>query len=364
MVKLAIIGLGAVTNNMHLPAYAQLKDCVQVVGSCDVSAATRVAMAHKWALSQVFDNPEEMLKKTRPDIVAICTPPALHCEQTLLALRFGCHVFCEKPLAENLAQADAMIAAAEGAARLIVVNNQFPCMNIHRTAKETIGSPEFGRLLFLYAWQTFRPTEATEHGWRGQMERRLGFEFGIHVFDLARYFFDDEPTRVYAVMPQPIPGGPADVLNIVSLEFADGRAAAIVLDRLSKGPERYLNMRLDGEFAAIQTAIGGQVRFEIGLHTRERKPFAGLHFVKGGRALLQNGNYSRVLAQDDLNPFARATAVHLRNFVRALEQGELPRGHAAENRHSLAIVCAAYDSAATGQPAEMRLYAPAKPAPC
>jgi predicted dehydrogenase len=364
MVKLAIIGLGAVTNHMHLPAYARLKDCVQVVGGCDVSAERRVAMARKWALSQVFDNPEEMLEKTRPDIVAICTPPALHCAQTLLALGFGCHVFCEKPLAESLSQADAMIATAERAARLIVVNNQYPCMNIHRTAKETIGAPEFGRLLFLHAWQTFRPTEATERGWRGQMERRLGFEFGIHVFDLARYFFDDEPTRVYAVMPQPIPGVHTDVVNIVSLEFADGRAASIVLDRLSKGPERYLNMRLDGEFAAIQTSIGGQVRFELGLHTKERKPFAGFHFVKGGRALLQNGTDSRVLAKDDINPFAGATAVHLRNFVRALGHGELPRGHAAENRHSLAIVFAAYDSAATGQPVEMRLYTPARLASC
>src|SRR5260370_27835353 len=45
-----------------------------------------------------------------------------------------------------------------------------------------IGSSEFGRLLFLQAWQSFRPTDHTEAGWRGELKRRLCFEFGIYVF--------------------------------------------------------------------------------------------------------------------------------------------------------------------------------------
>ena len=63
-------------------------------------------------------------------------------------------------------------------------------------------------------------------------------------------------------MPNPLGIARCDVVNVISLEFPDGRAASIVLDRLSKGPERYLDMRLDGEFASIHTSIGGLVRFE------------------------------------------------------------------------------------------------------
>ena len=122
-----------------------------------------------------------------------------------------------------------------------------------------IGSPEFGRLLFLQAWQTFHPTHDTETGWRGELQQRLCFEFGVHVFELARYFFESEPIMISAQMPQPEFNKHCDTLNLISLEFADGRAASIILNRLSKGPERYLDMRLDGELASIHTSIGGSI---------------------------------------------------------------------------------------------------------
>src|SRR5260370_6765015 len=189
MIRVAIIGLGAVTRNIHLPAYAQLGRKVSVVAGCDPDSAGRSFLRSKYQFAQTYDNPDQMIAETKPDLVSICTPPFLHHEQTLLALSHGCHVFCEKPMAESLDQADEIIEAAERANRLVVINNQFPYMKIHLAAKKKIGSPEFGRLLFLHARQTFRPTETTEAAWRGEMPRRLCFEFGVHVFELIRFFF-------------------------------------------------------------------------------------------------------------------------------------------------------------------------------
>jgi len=360
MIRMAIIELGAVTRDIHLPAYSQIRDRMREVGACDLDNAARGLVRKKWPLAEVFDNPREMIEKSGPDFVAICTPPALHHEQTLMALDYGCHVFCEKPLTESLRQADEIIQAAETAQRFVVVNNQFPYMNIHMAAKKLIGVPEFGQLLFLSAWQTFRPTANTEAGWRGQLERRVCFEFGIHVFELLRFFFGDTPVKVMAHMPNPLGSMKSDVINIISVEFSDGRAAVIVLDRLSKGPERYLDMRLDGEFASIHTSIGGRVGLRAGLHTREKRPFIGLDFVQGGKAVLQNGNRETVIAKDGINPFASATAVHLRNFIDAVHCGETPRGTAKDNRNTLALMFAAYDSAQLGKPVEMTEYAPEK----
>jgi D-apiose dehydrogenase len=357
MIRIAIIGLGAVTRNIHLPAYSQLKDRMSVVGACDPDSAARTYVREKWHLTEVYENPGEMIAKTEPDIVAICTPPALHHEQTLMALNYGCHVFCEKPLAESLSQADEIIQAAERAQRFVVVNNQFPYMNIHMAAKKLIGNPEFGQLLFLNAWQTFRTTDNTEAGWRGQLERRVCFEFGIHVFELIRFFFEDTPIRVMAHMPNPLGALKSDALNIISVEFSDGRAAAIVLDRLSKGPERYLDMRLDGEFASIHTSIGGRVGFKAGLHTREKRPFIGVDLVQGGKAVLQNGNRETLIAKDGLNPFASSTAVHLRNFIEAIQSGGTPPCTAKDNRNTLALMFAAYDSALLGKAVQMSDYA-------
>lgn len=358
MVRVAIIGLGAVTRNIHLPAYARLKGQIEVVAGCDPDGAARVSALNKGHLPAVYTDAEEMIEKTKPDIVSICTPPALHHQQTLMALGAGCHVFCEKPLAESLSDADAMIEAARQAKRFVVVNNQFPYMNIHQASKDLIGSPEFGRLLYLHAWQTFRPTESTEADWRGRMQRRLCFEFGIHVFELIRFFFAAEPLRIFSHMPRPDPKRNVESINVTSVEFADGRAASIVLDRLSKGPERYLDMRLDGEHASIHTSIGGELRVKVGLHTRERKPYFGINVVKGGKAVLQNGNKTKIFATDGINPFASSTAVHFANFVEAIKNGGTPRGTIEDNRQTLALVFAAYDSAELGRAVEMRRYSP------
>lgn len=356
MTRIAIIGLGAVTRNIHLPAYSEPGMRVAVVGGCDPDPAARASMEKSGLVPRVFERPEEMIEVTRPDVVSICTPPALHHEQTLMALNYGCHVFCEKPMAESLWQADEMIDAAERAKRVVVINNQFPYMRIHQAAKQCVGSPEFGRLLFLQAWQIFRPTELTEATWRGQMRRRLCFEFGVHVFELVRFFFDETPTKIFAQMPNPKPEIKSDVLNILSMEFADGRAASVILNRLSKAPERYLDMRLDGELASIHTSIGGEVRFEAGIHTKAKRPFLGFHFSKGGKAVLHEGNKARVIAREGLNPFSSATAHHFSNFIDGVEKRGIPLGTAAENRDTLALVFAAYHSAQSGQAVELSRY--------
>ena len=349
--KLAIIGLGAATRNIHLPAYAPLASRVTVVGGCDPDSGARTA-ATEHGIRAVFAEPGEMLERLRPDIVSICSPPDMHRAHAELALASGCHVFCEKPLASTLPDADAIIDAAEKSGKQVVVNNQFPSMRIHRAAFEQIGSPEFGRLQYLHAWHTNRPTAHTEAGWRGTMRQRVGLEFGIHVFDLVRFFFGATPSRILAHTPRPDATVLWDAITVVAMDFADGRAASFVLDRLSKGAERYLDIRLDGERAAVHTSIGGQLRATLGLHTRERRLLANVRFAGGGYAVLEQGSRTRVLATDGRNPFASATEQHLRGFLDALEAGTQPAATARENRNSLALVFAAHRSAESGRSVE------------
>ncbi len=355
-----MIGLGAVTRNIHLPAYRTLSDKLEIVAGCDTDPAARLTAKDKFGVPAVFEDARKMIMETAPDIVSVCTPPAFHVEQSLLALEYGCHVFCEKPVAETLADADKLVRSAAEAERHIVVNNQFPYMNIHRAAKERIGTPEFGKLLFLQASQIFHPDEVTEADWRGLLRRRLCFEFGVHVFSLVRYFFDDEPIAISAQMPNPLSKFRSDALNLITLEFADGRAASIVLNRLSNARERYLDMRLDGEYASVHTSIGGEIRFEAGLHTRQKRPFVGFSFVKGGKAVIENGTRSRVIAKDGINPFASSTAYHFNNFIDSIRNGNTPQGTVADNRKTLALVFAAYDSAETRNPVYLKDLEPAE----
>ena len=349
-IRVAIIGLGSAAHNIHLPAFAMIRDKITIVGGCDISEGARERTRKEWCLQNLYSDPEEMIEKTKPDIVSIITPPAQHFEHCQLALNKGCHVFCEKPFMENLEQVDKIIDLAEQAKRLVVVNNEFRYMQIHSNAKKLIGKPEFGELRYFYAWQTFMPTAHTEAGWRGQLEKRVCFEFGNHIFDLMRFFFEMNPTKIIAHMPKPVPGVNADLLNIVSVEFPDGRAASFILDRMNKGPERYLDIYLNGDHASIHSFIGGELRFQIGIHTRERRPFFNFSLVKGGKAELQVGNKSKVIAKDPLNPFQYATSKLMSEFVHAINGKTIPPCNAKDSRNTLALVLAAYESARTGLP--------------
>src|SRR5258708_23171198 len=131
MIRLAIVGLGAVTRNVHLRAYKELGTEISLVGGCDVQEHARAGFAKVRPLVPVFSDVDQMLRTTKPDIVSICTPPLLHLPQCLAALERGCHVFCEKPMVETLAEADEIISAAERASRHVVVNSQFPLLQIH-----------------------------------------------------------------------------------------------------------------------------------------------------------------------------------------------------------------------------------------
>ena len=328
MFRVAFIGLGRAAQHHHWPHIRRLPN-VEVVGGCDPDADARLRAREAWGLLSVFADPEELLTRTAPDVVNVCTPPADHARACLLALRHGAHVFCEKPFVESLEEADAVIAAAKAAGRTVVVNNQYRHMRIYEAAKRELNSERFGRLLFLHAWQRMYRTPATEGGWRGTLKQRTLFEFGTHVLDLIRFFYEADPVAVYAQMPRVLPQFEADLIDVVTLNFADGRIASIVLDRVYHGPERYLELGLDGERSSLRVSLD--------------------HVRQTGKAMLLKGSESFVLAEDDGKPWGAATGRHFARFLEALEGGQPPEARAEENRRVIAVCFAAYESAERGE---------------
>ena len=335
--RVAIAGLGKSAQGIHLASYKRLSD-LQVVGGCDP-----VARAGDFPFP-LFSSVAEMLERTRPQILVVATPPDSHFRLAKLGLETGCHIFCEKPFMNTLEEADAIIALAAKTRRHVVVNNQFRFMRIHRAAREKLGSPDFGDLLFLSIHQTFFVTKETEAGWRGLDLQRTAKEFGTHALDLCRYFFNENPVSISARMPRgDQPNGP-DYLNLIQLEFSRDRMAHITLDRLSRGRHRYLDIRLDGEAGSIETSLGGRLEARVGLRSAPFRPFVKLDLAMGGRAQLYHGERSSVLAREPMNVFAAATGKLMQAFLMALERDETPPCNAADNRHTLALMLAAYES--------------------
>jgi predicted dehydrogenase len=334
-VRVAIAGVGRAATTIHIPALKKLSG-VEIAGAYDPQ-------------QQPFAYPRfatlEQLLDTKPDVVVIATPPETHRPIALAALAAGAHVFCEKPLANSVAEADAIAAAATAAGRQVCVNSEFPFMAMHLAAAREIGGERFGRLLFVEAHQTFVVTEETEAGWRGEDPQRTFKEFGTHVIDLCKTFFGERPIGMSARMPQPFARGGPDYLNLVRLEFSEDRVAQITLDRLTKGKHRYLDLRLVGEKGTIETSLGGSAEVRLGLRPKGRTPFAewGVHL--GGVARLYHGERFTTLARAPLDLYPDATARLYRAFFEAISEGREPPNSIAEARDTLDLIYRAYAEA-------------------
>ena len=334
-VRVAIAGLGRAARNIHIPALRKIS-YAEVIGVYD-------------QLQGPSEFPSfaslEALLATRPDVVVIATPPDSHLPIALKALEAGAHVFCEKPLASSVEEADVLAEAALKAGRLVSVNSEFPFMPMHLAAAKEIGSERFGRLLFVEVHQTFLVTEDTESGWRGTDPQRTFKEFGTHAIDLCKAFFGERPIAMSARMPRPFATGGPDYLNLVRLEFSGDRVAQITLDRLTKGRHRYLDLRLVGERGTIETSLGGSAEFRFGLQPNGRKPFAELNVHMGGVARLFHGEKSTTLAKAPLDLYPDAAARLYRAFFEAIASGAEPPNSIADARDTLSLIYRAYAEA-------------------
>ena len=107
--RIAIIGAGYVAR-YHIAALRRL-DFVDIVGICDLDGDAARALATTFDIDFVTSNLTE-LGSRQPHAVYVLTPPSSHCRLALQALDMGCHVFVEKPMAESVAECDAMIERA------------------------------------------------------------------------------------------------------------------------------------------------------------------------------------------------------------------------------------------------------------
>lgn len=346
MRRIAIVGLGAATRHIHVPAYRSLHGAAIVAG-CDPAAR-----AGDFAFP-VYDAIDRMLDSAAADIVVIATPTESHFALASNCIERGLHVLCEKPFTQTVDEAVRLVQMASRKGVRIAVNNEFRFMRCHAAARAMIGTAGFGELLFVQMNQTFRTSAQTEAGWRGADIERTCKEFGTHVFDLCRYFYGAEPIHLQARMPRPGDTGGPDMLNLFDLRFPGDRWARITLDRLTRGRHRYLDIRLDGTRASIETELGGHLALGIGVHASTRRPFIDADLSLGGRAIFYEGERKRKLAADPLDLLAAATRMLMQAFVAALESGQAPPCEGRDNLRTLALMRAAYEAAAG--PGEMNL---------
>jgi predicted dehydrogenase len=200
MIRLAIIGTGGMAGS-HARVFAAIPGCKLVAG-CDIDHAKVTAFCEKFAIPGAYTDVELMFKQGGIDAVVIATPDRFHAPITLLAIKHGKHVLCEKPLALNHAEAMTMVRAAKKKGVINMVNFSYRNAAVIHHAHKLIAAGKLGHVVHVDAsylqswlaqdaWGDWRGPQwtwrlSTKHGSAGA----LG-DIGIHLVDFASYAAGD-----------------------------------------------------------------------------------------------------------------------------------------------------------------------------
>lgn len=148
--KVGIIGCGGISR-MHANWYKG-EPRTQLITAADISQSQLDKFAQEYQLQKLYTDYIEMLEKEKPDIVSICTWPKFHSEMTIEAAKQGVKgILCEKPMGENLAQADAMIQACNKYGTKLAIDHQLRFDPPFVAARNLIAEGTIGRLFRIHA---------------------------------------------------------------------------------------------------------------------------------------------------------------------------------------------------------------------
>ncbi len=170
---------------------------VDFAGVVEIKAdiARAQAAAHGLDQSLIFKSLPQALAAVDADAVLNVTPPEVHREICVGALEAGLPVLSEKPLAGDLDDARAIVAAAEATGKLCAVAQNYRYRPVTQTIKATLAGGGLGALAAISA-EFYRGPHFG--GFREQMRHPLIIDMSIHHFDLMRYFLGSDAVVINA----------------------------------------------------------------------------------------------------------------------------------------------------------------------
>ena len=181
----------------HARAYHRMSE-FEIAGVVSRGPATRGALSRALGGVPQFSDYYEALTQTRPDVVSVNTYPETHAPYAHAAIEAGCHVFCEKPLAETVADAQALVDLAHARRRKLVVGyilRVHPAWTKFIELARTLGKPLVMRMNL----------NQQSHGQAWTSHRNLMnsmspiVDCGVHYVDVMCQMTGAKPVRVSAV---------------------------------------------------------------------------------------------------------------------------------------------------------------------
>lgn len=305
---------------------------VQVVGWVDIrrEAAESAADELEFRGIHLGDDLGKALEELKPDFVVDVTVPEAHHDVTVDCLRAGVPVLGEKPMANSMEQARAMVAESEKAGRLYVVSqNRRYNANLH--GFRNLIADNLGGLGILNS-DFF--IGAHFGGFRDEMESPLLLDMAIHTFDAARYISNADAVSVYCEEFNP------------AWSWFKGDACATALFEMTGG--------LRYAYRGCWCAEGRHTSWDSewrAVGPRGSATWDGTNPPVGQVVEETPGYLStfRDIPGEVQDGYETGIAGSLRDFLNALRRGSVPMGECHDNIKSLAMVFGAIESASDGK---------------
>lgn len=221
MIRVLVVGCGNMGAS-HAKAYQTIEG-FEICGLVSTGRSKEILNEQLGGGYPLFSDYEEALRNTRPDAVCISTYPDTHEAFCIKALEAGCHVFVEKPIADTVAGAERVVAAARAANRKVVVGyilRVHPSWQKFIEVAQTLGKPLVMRMNL----------NQQSHGYMWDVHRNLMkslspiVDCGVHYIDVMCQMTRSAPVQVTAIGARLTDDIPKDNYNYGQLQirFADG----------------------------------------------------------------------------------------------------------------------------------------------
>lgn len=334
--RVVLSGCGAVTRLYAAPALARLalEGLVEVVGIYDPNPSASEAVRNLLPTAAPAATYDALIR-SGADLAIIAAPPVFHADQAIAALGEGLSIFCEKPLATRLADADRMLAASATARRILVtglVRRYFPATRAIKQILEggVIGSVE--SVTWFEGGHFDWPVSSPRYFSRATSGGGVLLDIGTHCLDLLSWWFG----RPILLSYEDDAMGGVEANCLVHLDYS----GIDVRVRLSRDWPRPNRAQLHGSHGALGWTINDPINVDLGLKD------AGVL----GTLALQDATGTEP-------NFVECFAMQLADVVEAVRLGRAPAVPAHAGRDVLALIEACY---AIRQPMDMPWFSDAE----
>ena len=207
--KVGIVGLGFV-GILHIDAIRRIP-YAEIVAVADKNMEQTKRIAEEYGIPQYYDNVDDLINESRPDVIHNCTPNYLHKEINIKVIQNEIHLFSEKPLTRTAQEAaDVLSVLREHPDVVTGVNHCYRMNPMVQEMYAMIQSGEIGVPRIVHgAYIQDYLSEETDYSWRIDPEisgaSRAIADIGIHIMDTIQFVLDSRITDVCADLYTALP---------------------------------------------------------------------------------------------------------------------------------------------------------------